>query len=163
MNRPTLAHIEKEEEVRKLKNDTVTNIIAQYVTNWESLDQHFEEKEPFKWEYEFNYNHRMVVALKKRLFSSNANITDEEIKQYYQENINTYTQPGMVNIYIIDETQGPVDKIWADVTVGKDFRQVLKENNLLKKLKIHEIPVSFLDKDVQPEFQRVTDLKLFLP
>ena len=157
-SRPTLAHAaEKEEDARELKTNTVNNIIAQHITNWASLDQRFEEKEPFKWEYEFNYNHRLVRGLKNRLFSSNANITDEEIKQYYQENINTYTQPGMVNIYIIDETQGPLDKIWADVTVGKDFKQVLKENNLHKKLKIHEVPVSFLDKEVQPVVEKLTE------
>jgi len=137
------------EKASKLKAETLSNIIATNLTNWASLDRHYEEKEPFKWEYDFNYNHRLVIALEDRLFDEQEKTTDDEIKQYYQENIGRYTQPTMVKLYIVDETQGPIDKIWADVAAGRKFKQAVKEYDKLD-VKLLETPANHLDPEVKP-------------
>ena len=60
--------LQDEEATQDLKKETAYNIIAQSVTNWESLDRHYEEKEPFKWEYEFNYDQRLTLSVQQRMF-----------------------------------------------------------------------------------------------
>jgi len=148
-SRPQAGHAVADEDLaRKLKAETVNNIIAQSTTNWESLDRHFEEKEPFKWEYQFNYNHRLVLALETRLFLTEAKATDAEIKQYFDEHIDRFTRPEMVRLYIIDDTQGPVDRIWAEAMTGKDFQQVLREN-FEQPVPAQEAPANHLDPAVK--------------
>jgi hypothetical protein len=154
--REQAAHAASDEKAaRDLKASTVDNIIAQSVTNWESLDRHFEEKEPFKWEYEFNYHHRLVQALEQRLFVPEAKVTDDEIKQYYQENIKRYTQPTLVKLYLIDETQGPIDQIWAEAATGVAFDKVAEKKGI--KLKALETPVNHLDPEVKPMVEKMVD------
>jgi hypothetical protein len=152
-NRTAMAHAGgKEEETEKLKRETAGNIIGQNVTNWESIDRQYENKEPFKWEYQFNYNHRLGMMLQNRLFASKATATEEEIEQYYRENIDRYTQPAMVKMYVIDETQGPIDQIWADASSGGDFRKAMKQH-LGSEPKPVEAPANHLD----PEVREVVD------
>jgi hypothetical protein len=147
--RPAAAHAAKDpEEARKLKAETLTNIIAQSVTNWEALDRHYEEKEPFKWQYQFNYNHRLVIALEERLFMPEAVVTEAEIKQHYDENKPLYTQPEMVRLYIIDANQGPVDQLWAEVMTGKNFQKVLGEL-FQQRISPQEAPANHLDPDIK--------------
>ena len=156
-NRPPFAHAATDEEAAKeLKAETAYNIIAQSVTNWESLDRHFEEKEPFKWEYEFNYNHRLVLALERRLFAPDIKVTEEEIKQHYEENIDRYSQPTVVKLYIIDETQGPIDQLWADVAVGKNFAQVMKQQ-FEQPVNPQEVPANHLDPEVKVVVDKLID------
>ena len=154
-SRPTMAHASLDpEEAMQLKNETATNIIAQSVTNWESIDRGFETREPFKWEYEFNYNHRMVLSLEQRLFVPEATVTDEEIEAYYKENIERYTQPAMAKLYIVDETQGPVERFWAEVATGKDFKQVLRDH-FEQRVNPQEIPVNHIDPEVRAVVDRL--------
>ena len=154
-SRPTAAHALKDkEESRKLKISTVNNIIAQSVTNWESLDRHYEEKEPFKDEYDFNLRHRLVITLEERLFVPQAKVTDEEIEQEYKKNIARYTQPTMVKLYIIDETQGPIDQIWADVATGESFEKVVKKHFGIET-KPREAPSNHLDPEVKAVVEKL--------
>jgi len=140
----------------ELKKETVYNIIAQSVTNWESLDRKYEEKEPFKWEYEFNYNHRLTLALERRIFVPEITVSEEEIKKHFEENIDSYTQPSLVQLYIIDETQGPIDQIWADVATGKAFSMALSEY-FDKPLKAKDVPANHLDPEVKEVVDKLID------
>jgi hypothetical protein len=152
-SRPGAAHaLADKEKAQQLKDETAENIIAQSVTDWEALDRHFEEKEPFKWEYEFNVNHRLGVMLEQRLFAPKAVVTEDEIKRHYQENLSRYTQPMVVNLYIIDDTQGPIDRIWGDVAAGKGFMKVVKEDYKVG-VNPQEVPANHLD----PEIKSVVD------
>lgn len=145
--RPGAAHaLADAEKARILKEETAGNIIAQSVTDWEALDRHYEEKEPFKWEYEFNVRHRLGVALDQRLFEPQCEVKDEEIRQRYEQNIDKYTQPAMVKLYIVDETQGPIDRIWADVAGRMEFEKALKQHDL--NITIQEAPANHLVPEV---------------
>ena len=157
--RTMYAHIEGEDLISALKDETVNNIITQSLTNWAALDRHYEEKEPMKWEYEFNYKYRLMSTLEERLFAPEAEVSDEEIKRYYQENINLYTQPSLVRLYIIDETQGPIDQIWADATVGAvgdSFPKILKKHFELD-IKPTETPVNHIDHEVRAVVDKLSE------
>lgn len=157
-SRPTAAHAAADlEEAAKLKVETAQNIIGQSVTNWASLDRHFEKEEPFKWEYEFNFNHRLVMALENRLFAPEAEeISEEEISRYYQENIERYSRPSVVKLYLIDETQGPVSRIWADVASGGNFVKVASKNFGIDA-RLQEIPANHLDPEVKAVVDKLVD------
>ena len=147
-SRPGAAHaLADAEKARQLKEETADNIIGQSVTDWEALDRHYEEKEPFKWEYEFNLNHRLGVALSRRIFMPKCVVTDDEIKQRFEQNIGNYTQPALVKFYIVDETQGPIDRIWASAAGGKTFLEVVKQHDLIVSPK--EVPANHLEPDVK--------------
>jgi len=157
ISRPTAAHEASDPELAStLKKETANNIIYQSVTNWESLDRHYEEKEPFKWEYEFNFNHRLVQTLERQLFAPQANVSEEEIKQYYEKNMSRYTQPTIVKLYIVDETQIPIDLVWADVAVGKDFEKAVKEH-YDQPIQPQEAPANHLDPEVREVVAKLID------
>jgi parvulin-like peptidyl-prolyl isomerase len=147
---------ETSEDIAKLKAETLENVLSQSLTNWGSLDRHYEEKEPFKSEYDFNYGHRLVLALENQIAASPPEITEEQIRQYYQDNIDQYTQPLLFKFYIIDEAQGPIDKLWADVAVGKKFRQGL-ETMFEKNIEPSETPASHLDPEIKAVLDRLND------
>jgi hypothetical protein len=147
ISRPGAAHaLADEEKALQLKKDTAENIIAQSVTDWEALDRRYEEREPFKWEYEFNVRHRLGVLLDQRLFMPQCEVTDDEIREGYERNIRRYTQPALAKFYILDETQGPLDRIWADVAGGRNFVKAMKEQDL--NIGPQEAPVNHIDPEV---------------
>jgi len=149
ISRPTAAHEAADPELAvELKRETANNIIYQAVTNWESLNRHYEEKEPFKWEYEFNYRHRLIQGLETQIIVPKTTVTEEEIEQHYKENPGLYKQPTLVKLYIIDETQAPLEQVWADVATGKDFKQAVEEY-IDKPLNPREAPSNHLDPEVR--------------
>jgi hypothetical protein len=137
-----------ETEAEETKNRTVQGIISQNLTDWEALDRHYEEKEPLKWEYEFNINHRLTTALEKRLFASKVTVTAAEIEKEYTENISRYSQPESVDIGLIEDIDGVADRIWAEVAAGKDFFKAARENTE-KNAPVESIPFAHLDQSVQ--------------
>ena len=148
-SRPTAAHEAADPELSvELKRETANNIIYQAVTNWESINRHYEEKEPFKWEYEFNYRHRLIQGLENQVIIPKTNVTEEEIEEHYKENPDLYKQPTLVKLYILDENQAPLEQIWADVATGKDFKLAVEEY-LDQPLKLSEVPSNHLDPEIR--------------
>jgi hypothetical protein len=139
-----------------LKKETAQNIVAQSVTNWESLDRNFQGKEPFKSEYDFNYRHRLVSMLEQRLFVQNATATDEEVLQHYQDNLQRYTIPAQARLYIIDETQGQIDQIWADFAVGQPFQQVVKQHLGIDSKPV-VAPINHLDPEIKAVVEKLVN------
>ena len=156
--RTNAAHATQDEEkAASLKRETRNNIIVQNMTNWESLDRHYEEKEPFKWEYQFFYNSKMVAALEQRFFASEVKVTEDEIKAHYEKNISSYIRPSTVKLFIIDETQGPIDKIWLDTSLGKRFKKVMKQYEDQVVAKLREIPTNHIDPDVKAVVDKLVE------
>ncbi len=152
-SRPTAAHaLGDKEETAKMKAETVNNILAQSLTNWEALDRHYEEKEPFKWEYRFHVDYRLTTALDERIFLPEADVSEDEIQQHYNTNLALYSKPALVKLFILDDTQGPIDQVWADAVVGKDFVGAMKKH-LEKFVSAREIPANHLE----PEVKAVVD------
>ena len=148
-SRPAAAHATTDpERAQAFKLETVDNIIAQSLTNWETLERGFEEREPFKWEYQFNYQHRLSVAVEQRMVRPEVVVSEEQIENYYQQNRARFTQPEMVKLLMIDETQAPIDRFWAEVITGKSFRQVLREH-FEQQISAQELPLNHLDPEVR--------------
>lgn len=151
--RPGAAHSAfDEKEAGELKARVVGGFLAQNLTNWEAIDRHYEEKEPFKWEYDFQFRHRLTTFVENRLFTADTKVSDEEVKQHYENNLAKFTQPAMVKLYIIDDTLGPVDQIWADAVSGKDFARTLRQH-FGRHVPGQEVPANHLD----PEIKAVVD------
>jgi hypothetical protein len=140
---------EKEDEH---KNRIVDGILAQNMTNWESLDRHYEEREPFKQEYQFNINHRLTREVEERLLVSETKVTEAEIESYYQANLSRYSQPEIVKFSIIEDNDGVVDRIWGDILTGKSFAKAVLEHTD-KKDNPQDFPYGHLD----PAVQKVVD------
>jgi hypothetical protein len=148
-NRPTLNfNLENEANANSFKKETAINVIAQSVTNWEALDRHYEEKEPFKWTYEFNRDHRLGRLVIRNMIDPEVIVTDDETVQEYEQNISRYSVPEQLRVFIIDETQGPLVKVWADVAVGVDFEKSLGEH-FEKSPNMQFIPFNHLDSELK--------------
>jgi len=137
-----------EEKAEEIKNRVVGGILGQNLTDWEALDRHYEEREPLKWEYQFNLKHRLTNAVLNRLFASEAVVSDDEVKKYYTDNISRYTQPEMVDLVLIKDTEGDVDQVWGEVAVGKDFFTAVKENTK-QPVSAESLPFMHLEPPVQ--------------
>ncbi|MEJ2199444.1 MAG: peptidylprolyl isomerase [Desulfuromonadaceae bacterium] len=145
---PRLAHNPGIEEMNEIKENVLKGILNQNLTNWESLDRNYQEREPFKAEYEFNVNHRLTLALAERFFSSENEVSPDEIEAYYQANINRYSQPELARFHILEDEEGSVDRIWSDVVVGMEFTDAVKKETK-KNISVTDIPFSHLDDAVQ--------------
>ncbi len=153
--RPDAAHaVFDEKKAREVKARVVDGIIAQSLTNWEALDRRYEEREPFKWEYDFHVRHRLTTAVEQRLFASEATVSDDEVKRYYEEHLSRFTQPAIVRLYIIDDTQGPVERVWSDVVVRKDFPRAVREH-FGRSVQPQEVPLDHLDPDVKSAVEKL--------
>jgi hypothetical protein len=107
--------------------------------------------------YEFNYRHRLVLSLEKRFIVPGNEITDEEIAKYYQEHSDRFIRPMMAKFYIVDETQGPIAKIWADTTTGLPFRQAVEKYQEKFDAKLQETPINHLDPEVKEVALKLAD------
>ena len=143
------------EDTRKLKREITGGIIAQNVTDWGALDRHYENDPRFKDEFDFHVRHRLVLALEQRLFLPNAKVSAEEIKRHYEENLERYTQPAMVKVVILDDTQGPVAQVLADVLVGVPFSKAMVDR-LERRIPPQDIPVNHLDPEVRAAVDKLT-------
>jgi len=145
-------HQTKEEARQEIINRVAEGIISQNVVDWEALDRHYEEKEPLKWEYQFNYNHRLTTSLANRLFHSKSGVSDGEIEKYYSKNISRFSQPESVEIGVVEDKDGIVDRIWTEVATGKNFFVAVKENTE-QDVAVKTIPVMHLDPAVRDILQ----------
>jgi parvulin-like peptidyl-prolyl isomerase len=136
------------EEEEEFKTQVVNGIISQNLTNWEALDRNYQEKEPLIWEYKFNINHRLTLAVDERLFLPETTVTEAEIQDYYKENISHFSQPEIVRLVIITDVDGSVDRIWGDIAAGKDFSTAVREQSEQENSPT-EFPFEHLDPPVQ--------------
>ena len=142
------------EKLKEVKEQVLTGIINQNLTDWEALDRRYQEREPFKWEYQFNVSHRLTKAIEERLFVQKATVTQEEIKRHYEENVSRYSQPEMVKLVLIGDMDGDVDRVWAEVAAGKDFLKALREHTRQKDT-AREVPFNHLDRSMQEVVNRL--------
>lgn len=116
-----------EEGVRNLSSRLLDGIVADQLFAAESSNRHYEEQEPFKWEYQFYSQHRLIIELEQRLIVPSIQVDDGEIEQYYQENIDQYLRPGTVDILKIEDEPHILARIWESVSSGQDFEKALQK------------------------------------
>lgn len=108
-------------EQAKLKKKIMNGIIAQTLTSRAALDEHYEEREPLRPLYQFYRQHRLIKELEKRLFLPQAEVTPEEVRQYYDENLEMFSQPEMVSLALVEDEEKLVDKMYGEMKRGLDF------------------------------------------
>ncbi len=136
----------------QFKNRVVNGIIDQTLTSWEGLARGYEKKPPFEAVYKFYCQHQMVKILEHKLFTTNATVTDEEIKEYYEKNAALFTQPEVIRMVIVEGSTAGLNSLWLEVALGGDFRL------LARKATGHDIPVRDLPVDhINPKVKEVLD------
>ncbi len=138
-------HIKDQEA---FKRKVLNGIISQTVISRASLDEHYEEREPLKPVFEFYYNHRLIKELERRLFREKNEVTDREIKDYYQENREQFSRPATVTIALIQDEEKLVDKMFGEIKRGLSFPEVARKY-YAAGVPEEEIPFDRLDSRVK--------------
>ena len=140
-----------EEEKKTLMRETLNTMISQSVTTWESIDRHFEKKEPFKLVYEFYTQHRLIKELEKRFFTV-TDVSEEEIALYYKEHLDEFTMPGIVKYVELADEERLIKKMWIEIMTGEDISETAQKY-YSRKPPVLKVPVNHLD----PTLKEVLD------
>lgn len=112
------------EEGEKLKKRLLDGVLAQTLTTRGALDEHYEQKEPLRPLYLFYTQHRLIKELDKRLFKPQVKVSDEDIEKYYQENQESFSQPEMVSLAVVEDEENLINKINEEMNRGADLLEV---------------------------------------
>lgn len=116
-----------EEEWKFKKISSINDLLFQNLTAWEAFDRHYEREEPFKWIYQFYRQHRLIKELEVRVFDRDTEPSEEEARQYYQDNIGDYVEPESVRLAIIHGDRELIEKISREVVAGAEFISTVKK------------------------------------
>ncbi|WP_456473384.1 peptidyl-prolyl cis-trans isomerase [Desulfolithobacter sp.] len=138
------------------KKQVLNGIIDQTLTTWEGLARGYEKKDPLKGVYTFYCQHRLIKSLEERLFVPEARVTEEEIEEYYRDNIKEFTQPEIIKMAIVEGTQDSLTALWTEVAMGGDFMEVARER-LGHPVPVREIPYNHLEPEVKAVVDKLTN------
>jgi len=139
----------------KYKEQILNGIINQTLTTWEGLAREYEKKSPFKEVFDFYCQNRMIKTLENRLFSSQAQVTPDEVRSHYDEQIEKYSRPEIVRIINIEGSREVMNSLWTQVAMGGEF-QNLARDRFDRSLPVREVPVNHLSPEVQAVVQKLT-------
>lgn len=153
------AQMEKEKRFREkfkfkgrtldeLKQWILGNIISQTLISWEAMDRHYEEKDPFRQTYQFYRRHRLTREFEKKFVLPKAQVDDADFERYYAKHAAQFTQPEMVSLAMLEGEAGLIEKIWGEITLGRDFFAVAQEN-FPGATPVRQVPRSHLDSDLR--------------
>ncbi len=118
-----------------LKNIVISNLIGQKVTNMEALGRHYEQTNPgIKRVYNFYRNN----TLRKNLLADmrrNLVVSDEEIKEYYEDNLPRYTLAGELSYAIVRGDLELLNDMRRAIARGANFFNEAKDRGLNAELK----------------------------
>lgn len=125
-----------DEEVEDFVNKQIADYLSSQGIDEETFDMYLQYAnmgtlEDFKKKLFFNALVNMSIQNLFEYISKNATVTDEEIKTYYNDNIDKFSTPSTYDLYVLtfnNETQAKAAK--DKVVTGADFESVAKEYNL---------------------------------
>ncbi len=118
------------QELDDLRHTVVDNIIAQTLTGLEALNRHYERREPLKSLWEFYQRQMLVRELENRVIWPRVKVTDEEVREYYEEHKADYMRPAQVVIAVIQSRDEKLMReVYRRIRQGEDFFEVAKEVN----------------------------------
>ncbi len=109
------------EEIEKLARGLLNGMTVEYLLTWEAEDRRYDEKPPFKWTYEFYTENRLIKELEQRLIAPRITVSDAEITQYYEENIEEFTPPDMLSLILVKGEEEVIKQLWVEVNHGQDI------------------------------------------
>ncbi|HIJ77676.1 MAG: peptidylprolyl isomerase, partial [Desulfobulbaceae bacterium] len=136
------------QELERNKKRILLNVLSQTLISWESMARHYEEKEPLKQTFDFYRRHRLVSQLKSQLINPEAEITEEDVKKYYDENDAILTSPEIVSFMMIKGEPELIEKIDAEINKGSSFSEVA-EKTFPGEMPVRQVPVADLDNDLR--------------
>jgi len=139
----------------RYKEQVLNGIIDQTLTTREALARGYENRPPFKEVYDFYCRNRMIKALEKRLFVPQAQVTPEEVKAYYEEHLEKYSQPEIVRIFMVEDSLDVMNALWIKVAMGGDFTTLAREQ-FNRNLQAQDIPVDHLEPEVYNQIRKLT-------
>ncbi|MDF1578662.1 MAG: peptidylprolyl isomerase [Desulfobulbales bacterium] len=136
-----LANAKKEKQLRhsltdgQLKSIVIGNFVSQKVTDKEALGRHYEKNHGgIKRVYDFYRDNTLrkflLIDMRRNLV-----VSAEEIREYYENNLDKYTMPGEISYVIV---QGDLDLLNAmrrAITLGGNFFNEAKKNVLNAELR----------------------------
>ncbi len=132
-----------------LREQVVNDLLAQTLTGLEAMDRHYENRPPFKSTFEFYKQHRLIKELESELFWSQANVTEEEIRDEYLRHPDRYSAGGRVELTHVETREKELaHKVWKKIANGEDFYAAMKP---LVPGEIHPetIPLNHLDEKIR--------------
>lgn len=115
------------EEIERVKWHLINDTIAQTLTTREALNRHYENK-ALKDIYEFYKRQRLIRELEEKIIWPLVKVTEEDIRQYYEEHKKDFTKPERVEIAVIrTQDQQLAREIYQRLKKGEDFFEVGKE------------------------------------
>lgn len=144
------------EKKKAMARNFIESIIADAVQGYESIERHYEEREPLKPEFEFYKKNRLNIALKKWLFAQMEEIDDGQLTAYYEKNIQSFTSPEMVHLGLVTTDQKTAKKIWLATLKGREFFNVV-EKDLGLEIKIQKLFYDNLAPELQQEIAGLAD------
>ncbi|MBX6422059.1 peptidyl-prolyl cis-trans isomerase [Thermosulfurimonas sp. F29] len=142
-----------EEDLRRLRKIVVNNIVAETLTDLEALNRHYERREPLKSLWEFYKRQMLVREFERQVIWPKVKVTEEDIREYYEEHKQDYLRPGKVVIAVIQSgDEKLMRELYRRIRSGEDFFEVAK------RLYFHGVhPQTYREDQVRPEIKKVLD------
>lgn len=119
----------------RFNNDEGINVLADELVNQELLledakAKKYDEEKEFAEELEVVKNNMLKNYAMHKLFES-IEITDEELKKYYEENKETLFSPVTYTAsHILIEDLDQANKVYEEIKDGKDFKKAAEEYSI---------------------------------
>lgn len=144
-----------DDSVFQYKASIMNGIISQTLTTWEGMSRGYETKPPFKDVFDFYRQYRMIKVLQRKMLANQPQITEDEIKAYYNDHINEYTKPEIVRIIQAQGSEDDLKNLWTKVIMGEDFREAAKEK-LGNVPQSQDIPINHLSPETKTVVKKLT-------
>jgi len=111
---------------QRVLNQVLNGIISQNLTNIEALARNYQLRPPLKATFDFYCKHRLIRELEQQLIVPAADISEEQIKQAYQEHKQQFTGPSSVKIMRAETTDAQLAaQLREKMRQGEDFASII--------------------------------------
>jgi len=136
-------------DIAALRESVVYGIISQTLVGLESLDRRYEEEGPLRKEYRFYCQNRMIKELEQEISAQFDPLSDAEIEAAYHDNIDNYTQAGLVEVATVQTREEALaERVAVKLQQGGEFEQTVAPIAPLG-VKTRKVPFDHLEEPVR--------------
>lgn len=106
----------------------VSDMVAQTITGFEAMQRHYEEHSPFKEVYTFYTQYRLTKELEKMVLKQeDLEVSAEEVKQAYEDQLDRFTVPEMVYMARVETREKKLaNQLREKLQRGEPFVEVVR-------------------------------------
>lgn len=136
--------VKKEKTIRAnvaddvLKGIVLNSLVSQVLINRESLARGYEKKPPLLGTYNFYKENRLRAEVETGLKSAVV-VNDQEIQNYYDQKIATFTVPEKVALMLLRGNEEVLKKVWIGVVQGSEFIDLAQKYSLDSTLRSQDL------------------------